>query len=87
MWAVMAQSHPWTNVTSMDGAFTTVGIVKMQEWCAEVELCMYREYVCIICVCSCTFLPMIYDSDLNTRFPIIGVKQCALPLHGCVSTT
>ena len=31
MWPVLAQSHPWTNVPSMDGASTTVGIVKMQE--------------------------------------------------------
>ena len=36
MCSVLAQSHPWTDVPSMDGASTTVCIVKMQEWCAEV---------------------------------------------------
>ena len=36
MWPVMAQSHPWTDVPSVDGASTTVGMVKMQEWCATV---------------------------------------------------
>ena len=50
MWAVLAQSHPWTNVTSMDGAFTTVGIVKMQEWCAEVS-CVCTENMCVLYAC------------------------------------
>ena len=36
MCSVLAQSHPWTNVPSMDGASITVCIMKMQEWCAEV---------------------------------------------------
>ena len=36
MWPVLEQSHPCTNVPSMDGATTTVGITKMQEWCAKV---------------------------------------------------
>ena len=31
MWPVMVQSHPWTDVPSVDGASTTVDIVKMQE--------------------------------------------------------
>ena len=41
MWPVMAQSHPWTNVPSVDGASSTVGIIKMQEWCAKVGRCVY----------------------------------------------
>ena len=36
MWPVMVQSRPWTDVPSVDGAPTTVDIVKMQEWCAKV---------------------------------------------------
>ena len=36
MWSVLAQSHPWTDVPSVDGASTTVGMVKMQELCATV---------------------------------------------------
>ena len=51
MWPVMAQSHPWTNVPSVVGASTTVGIMKMQEWCVKVKgsVCMY-----LVCVSMCT---------------------------------
>ena len=47
MWPVLAQSHPWTDVPSVDGASTTVCMVKMQEWCAMVGriACM-----CLVCV-------------------------------------
>ena len=44
MWPVLAQSHPWTDVPSVDGASTTVCIVKMQEWCVKVGWYVY-------CVC------------------------------------
>ena len=41
MWPVQAQRHHWTDASSVDGASTTVGIVKMQEWCARVNrLCV-----------------------------------------------
>ena len=41
MWPVQAQSHPWIDASSVDGASKTVGIVKMQEWCARVNrLCV-----------------------------------------------
>ena len=51
MWPVMAQSHPWTNVPSVDGAPTTVGIIKMQESCAKVGRCMHANgRVCVACV-------------------------------------
>ena len=47
MWPVMVQSHPWTDVPSVDGASTTVDMVKMQEWCAKVS----RFIVSIGCTC------------------------------------
>ena len=52
MWPVMAQSHPWTNVPSVDGAPTTVGIMKMQEWCVKVKGSVYM-YFMHINVCQC----------------------------------
>ena len=45
MWTALAQSHPWTDVHSMDGAMRTVGIVKMQEWCAKKV-----NKLCVLCV-------------------------------------
>ena len=38
MWPVLVQSHLLTNVPSVDGASTTVGIIKMQESCAKVHV-------------------------------------------------
>ena len=52
MLPVLAQSHPWIDVPSMDGASTTVRIVKMQEWCAKVGRCesVLAWYTCVLCV-------------------------------------
>ena len=70
MWPVMAQSHPWTNVPSVDGASTTVGIIKMQEWCVKVKGSVYMNLVCILmCVnvhcmytwCMCTVNSCVYS--------------------------
>ena len=47
MWLVLVQSHPWTDVPSMDGASTTVDIVKMQEWCAKVLIVHMSSIVMI----------------------------------------
>ena len=52
MWPVMVQSHPWTDVPSVDGAPTTVCIVKMQEWCAKVG-----RFI----VCACTCIAFLYS--------------------------
>eukprot|EP00731_Ephydatia_muelleri_P006318 Em0003g566a len=38
MWPVLVQSHLLTNVSSVVGASTTVGIIKMQESCAKIRL-------------------------------------------------
>ena len=47
----MAQSHHWTNVPSMDGASVTVGMVKMQEWCAKVvKVIAYAHILCVYSV-------------------------------------
>ena len=52
MWFVLVQSHPWTDVPSVDGAPTTVDIVKMQEWCAKV-LIAHKSSIAIIYIhCS-----------------------------------
>ena len=48
MWPVLAQSHSWTIVPSLDGATTTVGMQKMQEWCAKVG----RRVVYMYCICA-----------------------------------
>ena len=53
MSSVLAQSHLWTNVPSMDGASMTVGIIKMQEWCAKVGRCVYMVCMRVIyCICA-----------------------------------
>ena len=52
MWPVLVQRHSWTGVPSMDGASTTVVMVKMQEWCAKV-LIAHKSSIAIICIhCS-----------------------------------
>ena len=48
MWPVLVQSHPWTDVPSGDGASTTVGMVKMLEWCAMVG--RFIACMCLVCV-------------------------------------
>ena len=50
MCSVLAQSHPWTNVPSMDGASITVGIMKMREWCVEVG--RFEVYMVLVCIAS-----------------------------------
>ena len=74
MWPVMAQSHPWTNVPSVDGAPTTVGIIKMQESCAKVGRCIHADgRVCVVCVVL----------HLNTLH--VHTSACAVCVH-CASS-
>ena len=54
MYHVLAQSHPWINAPSMDGASTTVCIVEMQEWHAKVQRCNMYTVMCLsFSVCMC----------------------------------
>ena len=52
MLPVLVQSHPWTDVPSMDGASATVCIVKMPEYHAKVGRCesMLAWYTCVLCL-------------------------------------
>ena len=52
MWPVMVQSHPWTDVPSGDGASTTVGMVKMLEWCATVGRLIAIAHIGFVCLVS-----------------------------------
>ena len=57
MWHVMVQSHPWMYAHSMDGAFMTVCIVKMQEWFAKVgRCCVYIVIICVLLYIACKSL-------------------------------
>ena len=58
MWPVLAQSHPWTNVSSVDGASTIVGIMKMQESCAKVGMCVCTK-MCVLCI-MCDYVAFVH---------------------------
>ena len=83
MWPVLAQSHPWTNVPSVDGASTTVHILKMQEWCAKV-----RSYVCVrilgrhVHVCPVYFV-LLYCIYMHGAC-VHGVYVCIMSTAYCV---
>ena len=79
MWPVLAQSHPWTDVTLMDGTTSTaVGIGTMQEWCAEVySRCVY-VCVCVwVWVCGCVFV-CVYDIYV---FSVVNASVLVCAFH------
>ena len=72
----MAQSHPWTNVPSVDGASSTVGIIKMQELCAKVGRYIHADSrVCVLCVvmcCVCTLCKFMHVRVCSANVYTVG---------------
>ena len=52
MWPVLVQRHHWADASSVDGASTTVGMVKMQEWCAKVGRFIAIAHIIFVCLVS-----------------------------------
>ena len=73
MCPVLAQSHPWTNVPSVDGASNTVGIFMMQEWCAKVGRC-------VCCECISIFLAFVHGVCMS----VLCVQHTFAYMCSCV---
>ena len=52
MWHALAQSHHWIYVSSVDGASTTVVMVKMQEWCVKVLITHKSSFALNFEICN-----------------------------------